>query len=147
MNGSHYESSWSHCETSQNERIALTFLSLQVGTSLHIFWQVGNSLHIYWQVDNSTYVGCFIFWVPNTSVDSITYGGVMLTVRKPEPSYFSERGTQRPARHPRMPATRVLDHPPNPTVPTLLAPSDKGFLGKPLAPWTTPKRPDLGSLR
>ena len=92
--------------------------------------------------------------VPNTSVDSITYGGVMLTVRKPEPSYFSERGTQRPARlfmmvqdHHKMPATRVLDHPPNPTVPKPLAPSDKGFLGKPLAPWTTPKRPDLGSLR
>ena len=31
---------------------------------------------------------------------------------------------------------QVLDHPPIPTVPKLLAPSDKGFLGKPLAPWT-----------
>ena len=81
-------------------------------------------MHIYWQDGNSACVGCFIFWVPNTSVDSITYGGVMLTVRKHEPSYFSGRGTQRPARHPRMPATRVLDHPPIPTVPKPLAPSD-----------------------
>ena len=39
-----------------------------------------------WHVGNSACVGCFIFWVPNTSVDSITYGGVRLTVRKPEPS-------------------------------------------------------------
>ena len=112
----------------------------QVGNSLHSYWQVGNSLHIYWQVGNSAYVGCFIFWAPNTIVDSITYGGMILTVRIPEPSYFSERWMQRPARH-KMPATRVLDHPPSPTVPTPLAPSDKSFLGKPLAPWTTPRIP------
>ena len=117
----------------------------QGGNSLHIYWQGGNSLHIYWQGGNSAYVGCFIFWAPNTIVDSITYGGMILTVRIPEPSYFSERWMQRPARH-KMPATRVLDHPPSPTVPTPLAPSDKSFLGKPLAPWTTPRTP-LDRLR
>ena len=106
----------------------------------HLILSVGNSLHIYWQVGNSAYVGCFVFWAPNTIVDSITYGGMILTVRIPEPSYFSERWMQRPARH-KMPATRVLDHPPSPTVPTPLAPSDKSFLGKPLAPWTTPRTP------
>ena len=61
-------------------------LPYEVGNSLHMYWQVGNSLHIYWQGGNSAYVGCFVFWVPNTSVDSITYGGVRLTIQKPEPS-------------------------------------------------------------
>ena len=106
-------------------------------------------MHVYWQVGNSAYVGCFIFWAPNTSVDSITYGGMILTVRIPEPSYFSERWMQSPARlfmmvqdHHKMPATRVLDHPPIPTVPKPLALSDKDFQGKPLAPWTIPRTPD-----
>ena len=78
-------------------------------------------MHVLEQVGNSTYVGCFIFWAPNTIVDSITYGGMILTVRIPEPSYFSERWTQRPARlfmmvqdHHKMPATRVLDTLPSP---------------------------------
>ena len=65
--------------------------------------------------------------------------------RKP---HFSERWMQSPARlfmmvqdHHKMPATRVLDHPPIPTVPKPLALSDKDFQGKPLAPWTIPRTP------
>ena len=71
---------------SERTAAAIRCIFIGAGNSLHIYWQVGNSLHIYWQVDNSACVGCFIFWVPNTSVDSITYGGVRLTVRIPEPS-------------------------------------------------------------
>ena len=66
----------------------------QVGNSLQIYWQVGNSLHIYWQVGNSACVGSLYLGCLNTSVDSITYGRVMLTVRVPMPSCFSERWMQ-----------------------------------------------------
>ena len=91
------------------------------------------------RVQESFYSGCLY-----TSVDSITCGGVILTVRKPKPSCFSERWTQYPIHRCLRWFRTILKtqrqvfripHPPRES--EIPGTQRQGFLGKPWHYWIT----------